>query len=233
VVGDFDADGATSSALMVSALRAMGADKVDYLVPNRFEYGYGLTPEIVEVAAGKSPDLIVTVDNGISSLAGVEAARRRGIRVLAAALQLLAFLLMGSALYRMRLYQEAYGLTQLRFYTTSFMVWLALVFLLFAGTVLRERPDRFIAGVVGSALAAVLGGVDGLVFTAGIGEHSRSLRARVCADAAWLGVELDRAANDAGGPRITTAASRVAAWVVATNEELMIARHTRRVLAAS
>jgi single-stranded-DNA-specific exonuclease len=82
VVGDFDADGATSSALMVSALRAMGADKVDYLVPNRFEYGYGLTPEIVEVAAGKSPDLIVTVDNGISSLAGVEAARRRGIRVL-------------------------------------------------------------------------------------------------------------------------------------------------------
>lgn len=84
------------------------------------------------------------------------AAGRRGIRVLAAALQMLAFLLMGSALYRMRLYQEAYGLTQLRFYTTSFMVWLALVFLLFAATVLRERPRRFVAGVVGSALAAVL-----------------------------------------------------------------------------
>lgn len=82
VVGDFDADGATSSALMVSALRAMGAANVDYLVPNRFEFGYGLTPEIVDVAATRSPDLIVTVDNGISSLEGVEAARRRGIRVL-------------------------------------------------------------------------------------------------------------------------------------------------------
>jgi single-stranded-DNA-specific exonuclease len=82
VVGDFDADGATSSALMVSALRAMGAARVDYLVPNRFAFGYGLTPEIVAVAAAKSPDLIVTVDNGISSLAGVEAAHRLGIRVL-------------------------------------------------------------------------------------------------------------------------------------------------------
>jgi single-stranded-DNA-specific exonuclease len=82
VVGDFDADGATSSALMVSALRAMGAGEVDYLVPNRFEFGYGLTPEIVAVAAERSPDLIITVDNGISSLAGVDAAARRGIRVL-------------------------------------------------------------------------------------------------------------------------------------------------------
>jgi single-stranded-DNA-specific exonuclease len=82
VVGDFDADGATSSALMVSALRAMGAHNVDYLVPNRFEFGYGLTPEIVAVAADSSPDLIITVDNGISSLGGVDAARARGIRVL-------------------------------------------------------------------------------------------------------------------------------------------------------
>jgi len=82
VIGDFDADGATSSALMVSALRAMGAAEADYLVPNRFAFGYGLTPEIVEVAATRSPDLIITVDNGISSLAGVEAARRLGIRVL-------------------------------------------------------------------------------------------------------------------------------------------------------
>jgi single-stranded-DNA-specific exonuclease len=82
VVGDFDADGATSSALMVSALRAMGAASVDYLVPNRFEFGYGLTPEIVDVAARRSPDLIITVDNGISSLEGVETACRRGIRVL-------------------------------------------------------------------------------------------------------------------------------------------------------
>ena len=80
------------------------------------------------------------------------------------------------------------------------------------------------------SLAAALGGLDAIVFTAGIGENSRTLRARVCADAAWLGVDLDRAANDANGPRLSTAASRVAAWVVPTNEELMIARHTWRVL---
>lgn len=82
IVGDFDADGATSSALAVRALRALGAAEVDYLVPNRFEYGYGLTPEIVAVAARRAPDLIVTVDNGISSIAGVEAARCHGMRVL-------------------------------------------------------------------------------------------------------------------------------------------------------
>jgi single-stranded-DNA-specific exonuclease len=82
VVGDFDADGATSCALCLRALRGMGATQVDYLVPNRFEYGYGLTPEIVAVAATRQPDLLITVDNGISSLAGVAAARERGIRVL-------------------------------------------------------------------------------------------------------------------------------------------------------
>jgi single-stranded-DNA-specific exonuclease len=82
IVGDFDADGATSCALCLRALRAMGAGQVHYLVPNRFEYGYGLTPEIVEVAAGLQPDLIVTVDNGISSVDGVAAAKRQGIRVL-------------------------------------------------------------------------------------------------------------------------------------------------------
>ncbi len=82
------------------------------------------------------------------------------------------------------------------------------------------------------SLAAALGGIDAIVFTAGIGEHSHRLRARVCTDAAWLGVNLDRAANETNGPRITKAASRVAAWAVPTNEELMIARHTRRVLAA-
>ena len=76
VVGDFDADGATSSALMVAALRDLGAESVDYLVPNRFEFGYGLTPEIVEVASAKAPDLRITVDNGISSLSGVAAARQ-------------------------------------------------------------------------------------------------------------------------------------------------------------
>ena len=82
VVGDFDADGATSSALSVRALRRLGAASVDYLVPNRFEYGYGLTPEIVALAAERKPDLIITVDNGISSHAGVSEARRRGIAVL-------------------------------------------------------------------------------------------------------------------------------------------------------
>jgi len=82
IVGDFDADGATSSALGVRALRRLGATQVDYLVPNRFEYGYGLTPEIVALAAERKPHLIITVDNGISSLAGVQAARNAGIRVL-------------------------------------------------------------------------------------------------------------------------------------------------------
>ena len=82
IVGDFDCDGATSSALAVRALRMLGATQVDYLVPNRFEYGYGLTPEIVAVAAERNPDLIVTVDNGISSIDGVAAANARGIRVL-------------------------------------------------------------------------------------------------------------------------------------------------------
>lgn len=82
IIGDFDCDGATSSALAVRALRMLGATQVDYLVPNRFEYGYGLTPEIVAVAAERTPDLIVTVDNGISSIDGVAAANQRGIRVL-------------------------------------------------------------------------------------------------------------------------------------------------------
>jgi acetate kinase len=82
------------------------------------------------------------------------------------------------------------------------------------------------------SLAAALAGLDAIVFTAGIGENSRGLRARVCTEAAWLGVELEPEANQSNGPRISTAASRVAAWVVPTNEELMIARHTLRVLAS-
>ena len=82
VVGDFDADGATGCAVAVTGLRLMGARDVDYLVPNRFEYGYGLTPEIVDVAATRSPDLLVTVDNGISSIDGVAAANRLGIPVI-------------------------------------------------------------------------------------------------------------------------------------------------------
>src|SRR5215831_4404839 len=80
------------------------------------------------------------------------------------------------------------------------------------------------------SLAAALRGLDAIVFTGGIGEHSATLRERVCRDAAWLGVDLDQRANEANGPRISTAASRVTAWVIPTDEELMIARHTRHVL---
>jgi len=82
IVGDFDADGATSCALAVSALKAFGLQDVSYLVPNRFEFGYGLSPEIVGVAAVEQPDLIITVDNGISSIDGVNAAQALGISVL-------------------------------------------------------------------------------------------------------------------------------------------------------
>ncbi|HEY7518452.1 MAG TPA: acetate/propionate family kinase [Methylomirabilota bacterium] len=76
------------------------------------------------------------------------------------------------------------------------------------------------------SLVAALGGIDALVFTAGIGEHAAPVRARVCESAGWLGIRLDPAANAAGGPRISAADSPVSAWVVPTNEELMIARHT-------
>jgi acetate kinase len=80
------------------------------------------------------------------------------------------------------------------------------------------------------SLAAALGGLDAIVFTGGIGENSAAIRERVCRDAAWLGVELDPAANAAGGPRISMTGARVSAWTIPTNEELMIARHTRSLL---
>jgi acetate kinase len=80
------------------------------------------------------------------------------------------------------------------------------------------------------SLAAALGGLDAIVFTGGIGENSAVIRERVCRDAAWLGVELDSAANAAGGPRISAPGARASAWAIPTNEELMIARHTRRLL---
>jgi len=80
------------------------------------------------------------------------------------------------------------------------------------------------------AMAAVLGGIDGLVFTAGIGENSAEIRGRICRASAWLGLELDEAANLAHGPRISTAASRASAWVIPTDEEGTIARHTARLL---
>jgi len=90
------------------------------------------------------------------------------------------------------------------------------------------RAAREIGG-----LAAVLGGIDGLVFTAGIGENSPEIRRRIGESCAWLGLDLDREANDGKGPRISRKGSRVSAWVVPTNEELMIARHTGRLLGIS
>jgi len=96
----------------------------------------------------------------------------------------------------------------------------------------RLAIDLFVYRIrreMGSLMAA-LGGIDALVFTGGIGENSEQIRERVCRDASWLGVELDSGANARGGPCISTAGSRVKAWVIQTNEELMIARHTRRVI---
>ncbi len=83
------------------------------------------------------------------------------------------------------------------------------------------------------SLAAALGGIDAIVFTGGIGEHAAPIRARICRDAAWLGVALDERANAAGGPRISGEGSRVSAWVIATDEESMIARHTLAALEAA
>jgi acetate kinase len=96
-----------------------------------------------------------------------------------------------------------------------------------------EAIDLFVYRIgreLGS-LGAALGGLNALVFTGGIGEHAPAIRARVCKDATWLGVELDGVANNAGGPRISRHESRVTAWVIPTIEELTIAQHTRRLLA--
>jgi acetate kinase len=80
------------------------------------------------------------------------------------------------------------------------------------------------------ALTAVLGGIDGLVFTAGIGENSPEIRERICAASAWLGIEVDKSANHNRGSQISTSNSKVSVWVIPTNEELMIARHTGSLL---
>lgn len=82
IVGDFDVDGATSTALAIRALRLMGATQIDYLVPNRFDFGYGLSPELVDVALTFKPDLIMTVDNGIASHDGIDKAQAHGVPVL-------------------------------------------------------------------------------------------------------------------------------------------------------
>jgi acetate kinase len=96
----------------------------------------------------------------------------------------------------------------------------------------KQAVDLFIYRIsreLGS-LAAALGGLDSLVFTGGIGEHAAEIRARVCRDARWLGVRLDEAANNTAGPRISEAGSATSAWVIPTDENLMVARHTRRLL---
>ena len=99
----------------------------------------------------------------------------------------------------------------------------------------KDAIDLFVHAIKRQlgALAATLGGLDGIVFTAGIGENSVLVRERVCRDAAWLGVELDQAANRAGVGRITTASSAVAAWIIPTDEEVVIAEHTRRLTRCS
>jgi acetate kinase len=99
----------------------------------------------------------------------------------------------------------------------------------------RFAVDLFIyrIGREMGSLAAATHGINALVFTAGIGEHSALIRERVCAEARWLGVELDPVANAGGGPRLSTAGSKVSAWVIPTNEELMIARHARAVIAGT
>ncbi len=96
----------------------------------------------------------------------------------------------------------------------------------------RLAVDYFVYRIVKEvgALAAVLGGIDGLVFTAGIGERAAEIRRRVVTASSWLGVEIDDEANQANATRISRPRSRVSAWVIPTNEELMIARHTARLL---
>jgi acetate kinase len=98
----------------------------------------------------------------------------------------------------------------------------------------KEAIDLFVYRIgreLGSLVAA-LGGLDALVFTGGIGEHAWQIRARVCQDARWIGVTLDEAANAKGGPRISRDGSAPSAWVIPTDENLMVARHTRRLLDA-
>ena len=95
-----------------------------------------------------------------------------------------------------------------------------------------EAVDLFVYRAVTQigGLAAAMGGLDALVFTAGIGEHAAPVRARICTDLAWLGLELDAAANASNGPAISREGCAVSAWVIPTNEELMIARHTLQLL---
>lgn len=127
VIGDFDADGATSTALVVRCLRAFGFAQVGFLVPNRFRFGYGLTPEIVQLAATQSPSLLITVDNGISSHAGVVEANCRGIDVLVTDHHLpAAELPVAAAIVNPNLVGSAFGSRALAGVGTAFYVMAAL-----------------------------------------------------------------------------------------------------------
>jgi len=97
------------------------------------------------------------------------------------------------------------------------------------GWALFMDGDMLVRREMGS-LAGALGGLDAIVFTAGIGQHAATIRERICHDAAWLGLELDAGANGKGGPRISAGSSRISAWAIPTNEELMIAQHTLSLL---
>jgi single-stranded-DNA-specific exonuclease len=131
VIGDFDADGATSTALMIRALRGMGFAHADYLVPNRFRFGYGLTPGIVALAAERAPSLIVTVDNGVSSIAGVEAAHALNIPVLVTDHHLPAAILPAAAvIVNPNLHGSAFGSPSLAGVGVAFYVVAALARLL-------------------------------------------------------------------------------------------------------
>lgn len=101
-----------------------------------------------------------------------------------------------------------------------------------SGQEAREAIDLFVYRIVRElgSLAAAAGGIDSLVFTGGIGEHAPEIRAEVCAQAGWLGIEIDHEANAAGGPRISSPGSRVSVWALPTDEESVIARHTRRIV---
>lgn len=149
VVADFDADGATACAVAIRALRALGAADVRYLVPNRFAFGYGLTPEIVAVAAELKPQLLVTVDNGIASLAGVAAARACGMQVLITDHHLPgAELPAADAIVNPNQPGDAFASKNLAGVGVIFYVMLALRATLRAAGWFRTRPEPNLAGLL-------------------------------------------------------------------------------------
>jgi acetate kinase len=169
----------------------------------------------------------VATTMGFSSLDGLPMGTRSGSLDPGVLLYLLAHHKMDAAALEKLLYKES-GLLGVSGVSSDVRTLLAS-----SDPCAAEALDLFgyrIGRELGS-LAAALGGLDALVFTGGIGENAAAIRARVCRDASWLGLALDVTANDSGGPCISHRDSRVAAWVIPTNEELMIAQHTRRLVA--